>query len=51
VGCAIAQAVVAGFPLRRPEFEIGSDHAGFLVDEMALGQVFPANFIPPVAPQ
>jgi hypothetical protein len=51
MGRAIAQAVVAGFPLRRPEFEIGSGHAGFLVDGMALGQVFLATFIPPVAPQ
>jgi hypothetical protein len=50
--------LVAGFPQRRPGFEPGSDHVGFVVDKVALGQVFlqvlrfPLSiFIPPIAPQ
>jgi hypothetical protein len=31
--------LVAGFPLRRPEFGCSSGHVGFLVDKVALGQV------------
>jgi hypothetical protein len=47
--------LVGGLPPRRPEFDPGSVHMGFVVDKMALGQVFPrvlrfypVNFIPPV---
>jgi hypothetical protein len=29
----------AGFSLLRPGFEPGSDHVGFVVDKVALGQV------------
>jgi hypothetical protein len=36
LGRAIAQALVAGFPPRRP----GSVHVGFVVDKVPLGQVF-----------
>jgi hypothetical protein len=32
--------LVAGFPLRRPGFEPSSSHVGFVVDQVALGQVF-----------
>jgi hypothetical protein len=35
--------LVAGFPPRRPEFEPGSGHVGFVV-KMALGQVFSEYF-------
>jgi hypothetical protein len=45
----------AGLPPRRPVFDPGSVHVGFVMDKVALGQVFPivlrfspANFIPPV---
>jgi hypothetical protein len=45
----------AGLPPRRPGFNIGSVHVGFVVDKVAWGQVFlrvlrfsPVNFIPPV---
>jgi hypothetical protein len=31
---------VAGFPPRRPGFETRSGHVGFVVDRVALGQVF-----------
>jgi hypothetical protein len=47
--------LAAGLPPRRPGFDPGSAHVGFVVDKMALGQVFPqvlrfspVNFIPPV---
>jgi hypothetical protein len=47
--------LAAGLPPRRPGFDPGSVHVGFVVDEVALGQVFPralrfspVNFIPPV---
>jgi hypothetical protein len=40
---------------RRPGFDPGSVHVGFVVDKVALGQVFPrvlrfspVNFIPPL---
>jgi hypothetical protein len=36
--------LVAGFPPRRPRFEPGSSHVGFLVDKVALGQVFSEYF-------
>jgi hypothetical protein len=32
------------FPPRRPGFEPGSDHVGFVVDKVALGQVFTKYF-------
>jgi hypothetical protein len=31
----------AGLPLRRPVFDPGLVHVGFVVDKVALGQVFP----------
>jgi hypothetical protein len=47
--------LVAGLSPRRPVLDPGSIHVGFVVDKMALGQVFPrvlrfspVNFIPPV---
>jgi hypothetical protein len=47
--------LVAGLSPRRPGFNPGSVNVGFVVDKVALGQVFPrvlrfspANFIPPV---
>jgi hypothetical protein len=33
--------LVSGLPLRRPGFDPGSVHVGFVVDKVALGQVFP----------
>jgi hypothetical protein len=30
--------------MRRPGFEHGSGHVGFVVDKVALGQVFPKYF-------
>jgi hypothetical protein len=33
----------AGFPLRSPGFDPGSVHMGFVVDKVALGQVFPLS--------
>jgi hypothetical protein len=47
--------LAAGLPPRRPGFDPGSVRVGFVVDKVALGQVFlralrfsPVNFIPPV---
>jgi hypothetical protein len=47
--------LAAGLSPRRPGFDPGSVHVGFVVDKMALGQVYlrvlrfsPVNFIPPV---
>jgi hypothetical protein len=47
--------LVAGFSPRRSGFDPGSVHVEFVVDKVALGQVFlrvlrfsPVNFIPPV---
>jgi hypothetical protein len=47
--------LVAGLSLRKPGFDPGSVYVGFVVDKVALGQVFPrvvrfspVNFIPPV---
>jgi hypothetical protein len=47
--------LVAGLPPRWPGFDPGSVHVGFVVDKVALGQVFPrvlrfspVIFIPPV---
>jgi hypothetical protein len=39
-GRTIAQAVSRWLPTRRPVFEPGSGHVGFVVDKVALGQVF-----------
>jgi hypothetical protein len=45
----------AGLSPRRPGFDPGSVHVGFVVDRLSLGHVFPrvllfshVNFIPPV---
>jgi hypothetical protein len=47
--------LVVGLSPRRPGFDPGSVHVGFVVDKVALGQVFPrvhwfspVTFIPPV---
>jgi hypothetical protein len=47
--------LVAGLSPRRPGSDPGSVHVGFLVDKMALGQIFPrvlrffpVSLIPPV---
>jgi hypothetical protein len=47
--------LAAGLPPRRPGFDPGSVHVGFVVDKVTLGQVSPrvlrfspVNFIPPV---
>jgi hypothetical protein len=37
--------LVAGYPSRRPGFEPGSGHVGFVVDKAATGQVFSENVI------
>jgi hypothetical protein len=42
--CGIDSAIVAGFPPRRPGFEPRSGHAGFVVDKVALRQVFSEYF-------
>jgi hypothetical protein len=34
------RGLVAGFPQRRLGLEIGSGHVGFVVDKVALGQIF-----------
>jgi hypothetical protein len=39
--------LVAGFPPRRPGLEPRSGHVGFVVDEVALGQVFPSTSVSP----
>jgi hypothetical protein len=36
--------LVAGFPPRRPGFNLGPGHVGFVVDKVALGQVFSEYF-------
>jgi hypothetical protein len=36
--------LVAGFPPRRPGFDPGSSQVGFVVDKVALGQVFSEYF-------
>jgi hypothetical protein len=40
VGRAMAQAVSRRSPSRRPRFDPGSVHLGFVVDKVAVGQVF-----------
>jgi hypothetical protein len=42
-GRAVAQRLDAGFPPWRPGFAYGQ-HAGFVVDKAALGQVFSEYF-------
>jgi hypothetical protein len=56
-GCAVAQAV-ASFPPWWPRFKHKSSHVGFVVDKVALGQVFSKyfsfpyqSFIPLIVPQ
>jgi hypothetical protein len=51
----MAKRLFAGLSPRRPGFVPGSRHVGFMVDKVALGQVFlrvlrfyPANIIPPL---
>jgi hypothetical protein len=44
VGRAIAQGVVAGFSPRRPNFGPRSGYVWFVVDKVALGQVFSEYF-------
>jgi hypothetical protein len=41
---AVLKRLVAGFPPRRPGIEPGSVHVGFVVDKVALGQVFSKYF-------
>jgi hypothetical protein len=36
--------LVAGFPPRRPGFDLGSGQVGFVVDKVALAQVFSEYF-------
>jgi hypothetical protein len=33
--------LVAGLPTRRPGFDLGLVHVGFMVDKVELGQAFP----------
>jgi hypothetical protein len=47
--------LVAGLSPRRPGFDPGSVHVGFVVDKVALGHVFlgvlrfsPVSFVPPL---
>jgi hypothetical protein len=43
---SIAQAVIPlAFPLRRPGFEPGSSQVGFVVDKVALGQIFFSEYL------
>jgi hypothetical protein len=51
----LLRRLAAGLPPRRPGFDPGSVDVGFVVDKVALGQVFPrvlrfspVNFVPPV---
>jgi hypothetical protein len=55
LGRAMAQAVNRRLSPRRPSFDPGPAHVVFVVNKVALGQVFPrvfrfssVNFIPPV---
>jgi hypothetical protein len=40
----LLKRLVAGFPPQRPGFKPGSSHVGFVVDKVALGQVFSEYF-------
>jgi hypothetical protein len=42
-GSAMAQAVSRRPPTAEAQFDPGSVHVGFVVDEVALGQVFPPS--------
>jgi hypothetical protein len=42
----LLRLLAAGRPVRRPEFDPGSVQVGFMVDKVALGQVFPEYFGP-----
>jgi hypothetical protein len=42
--CHSSGGLVAGFPPRRPGFEPGSGNVGFVVDKVALGQIFSEYF-------
>jgi hypothetical protein len=44
VGCAIAQEVSCWLPTAAAAFEAGCGHVGFVMDKMALGQVFSEYF-------
>jgi hypothetical protein len=44
IGRAIAKAVSRWLPPRRPGFDPRSDHVGFVVDKVTLGQVFSEYF-------
>jgi hypothetical protein len=48
-GRAVAQRLDAGFPLRRPELAYGQHvgFVGFVVDKVALGQVFSSTSFSP----
>jgi hypothetical protein len=55
MGVPWLRRLVAGLSPRKPGFDPGSVHVGFVVHKVALGQVFlralrffPVNFIPPV---
>jgi hypothetical protein len=41
--------LVAGLSLRKPGFDPGSVRVGFVVDKVALGQVFPRVFVFPLS--
>jgi hypothetical protein len=43
-GRAMAQRLVAGLPPRRPGFDHGPVYVGFVVEKVALGQVFPPEY-------
>jgi hypothetical protein len=40
----LLRRLVAGFPTWRPKFEPKTSHVGFVVDKVALGQVFSEHF-------
>jgi hypothetical protein len=40
----LLKRLVADCPRRRAEFEPGSDHVGFVVDKVVLGQIFSEYF-------
>jgi hypothetical protein len=43
VAVSWVRRLVAGLSTRRPVFDSGSVHVGFVVDKVALGQVFPPS--------
>jgi hypothetical protein len=44
VTASLLKRFVAGFPPRRPGFKPGSSPVGFVVDKVALGQIFSEYF-------